>query len=105
MQNTELQMKEILSRAEKLRAGRVLKKRLLLGGGCCVLSLLLLVFVAASLPLLSVQTEDLASGAFGSLILGTPALGYVLIGILCFVLGAGTVLFCASLRRWKEYKK
>lgn len=102
MRDTELQMQEILSRAGKLRARRTLKKRLWISGGSFILSLALLVFVAACLPKLSVQTEASASGDYGSLILGRPALGYVLIGLLCAVLCAAAALFCVSLRRWKE---
>lgn len=105
MRNTDLQMQEILSRAEKLHTGRKLKKRLWLGGGCCALCLLLLIFVAACLPMISEQTEGLASGAFGSLVLGTPALGYVLVGVLSFALGVGTLWFCLNLRRWRGLGK
>lgn len=105
MRNTELQMREILSRAEKLRDRRKLQKRLWLGAGSCALSVLLLIFVAASLPALSVQTEAPASGAFGSFILGTPVLGYVLVGVLSFALGAVTLWFCMDLRRWRRLDK
>lgn len=105
MRNTELQMREILSRAEKLRARRKLQKRLWLGAGGCALSMLLLVFVAASLPALTGQTEAPVSGAFGSFILGTPALGYVLVGVLSFALGAVTLWFCMDLRRWRRLDK
>ena len=98
MRNTDEQMQEILSRAGNLRARRNLKKRLWLSGGSCVLSLALLIFVAVCLRKLSALTEASTPGEYGSLILGTPALGYVL---MCFVLGASAVLFCLSLRRWK----
>lgn len=101
MRNTDEQMQEILSRAGNLRARRNLKKRLWLSGGSCVLSLALLIFVAVCLTKLSALTEASTPGEYGSLILGTPALGYVLFGLLCFVLGASAVLFCLSLRRWK----
>ena len=105
MRNSEQQLQEVLSRAEKLRAGRTLRKKLCLSAGSCALCLALLIVTAACLPKLSAQTEASASGEFGSLILGTPALGYVLIGVLCFGLGAAAVLFALTLRRWKGREK
>ena len=105
MRNSEQQLQEVLSRAEKLRAGRTLRKKLCLSAGSFVLCLALLVLTAACLPKLSAGAEASVSGEFGSLILGTPALGYVLIGVLCFGLGAAAVLFALTLRRWKGREK
>ncbi len=101
MRDTELQMQEILSRSDALRTRRRLKKRLLLSAGGFVLCLVFLVFVAAWLPHLPELTDTSNAAQYGSLILGTPSLGYVLIGLLCFGLGAWSLLFCLSLRRWK----
>ena len=105
MRNSEQQMQEILSRAGKVRARRDLRKKLWFSAGSCALCLALLIVTAACLPKLSAQTEASAAGEFGSLILGTPALGYVLIGVLCFGLGAAAVLFALTLRRWKGREK
>ena len=79
--------------------------KLRLSAASCLLCLVLLIVTAACLPKLSVQAGISASGEYGSLILGTPALGYVLIGVLCFALGASAVLFGLALRRWKERER
>lgn len=105
MRNSEQQLQEVLSRAGKMRARRALRMKLRLSAASCLLCLVLLIVTAACLPKLSAGAEASVSGEFGSLILGTSALGYVLIGVLCFALGASAVLFGLALRRWKERER
>ena len=105
MRNSEQQLQEVLSRAGKMRARRALRMKLRLSAASCRLCLVLLIVTAACLPKLSAGAEASVSGEFGSLILGTSALGYVLIGVLCFALGASAVLFGLALRRWKERER
>ncbi len=101
MKNTDKQLREILSRKEKVRARRLLKKRICFGAGSMVLTLALMILVTAWMPKLSVRMETSSSAEYGSLILGTPALGFVLVGLLCFAFGVETTLLCLRVKQWK----
>lgn len=105
MRDTERQMAEILSRSQKVHVRRSLKKRLLFSAGSSMLCLVLLVCVGLGLPMLQEETVSAESDRFGSLILSNSALGYALIGVLCFALGTGLTQFCLTLRRWKERER
>ena len=99
MRNTDVQLQEILSRADRVRTRRTLTKRLILDGICCLSSLVLLIVVSACLPHLRAQTETASAAAMGSMILGSSRLGYVLIGVCCFALGVSVTLLCLRLRQ------
>lgn len=102
MKTIEQQMEQILSRAEKLREGRRLRRQLRICAGSLTLTLSLLILMWLWMPGQAAGAETSAVSNFGSLILGTPLLGRVLTCLLCFALGAETLLLCLLLRRWKE---
>ncbi len=101
MKNTDTQLREILSRKEKVCARRLLKKRICFGAGSMVLTLSLMILATVWMPKLSDRTEASPSADYGSLILGAPALGYVLIGMLCLALGVEATLLCLCVKQWK----
>ena len=102
MKNTDTQLREILSRKEKVCACGLLKKRFCFGAGSMILTLSLMILATVWMPKLSGRVEASSSADYGSLILGAPALCYVLIGLFCFALGVEATLLCLRVKQWKE---
>ena len=98
MRNLDEQLREIQSRSVKLKTERRDRQVLAAGGLMTCVCLILITAVALSLP----AVFDGASGGgsrYGSLILSTPAMGYVIIGVLAFLLGICVTLLCVHLAR------
>ena len=101
MRNSDMQMQEILARAERIKDKRILKNRIAADAAAGGICLLLTAVVGAMIPRLKEAAADRVGGAYGSLILGTPYLGYILIGILGFALGVCLTLLGIHIRRLK----
>lgn len=101
MKNPDTQLREILSRKEKVCARRLLKKQICFGAGSMVLTLSLMILAAVWMPKLSAWREPSSSADYGSLILNGPTLCHVLVGLLCFALGAEAILLCLRVKKWK----
>ena len=101
MKDTDKQLREILSRKEKVRARRMLKKRICFGAGNMVVTLALMILAAVWMRKLFSGMEASSSAEFGSLILNSPARGYVLIGLLCFAFGVEVTLLCLRVKQWR----
>ena len=100
MRNSDMQMHEILARAERIKHNRILKKRIAADAAACGICLLLMAAVGLTAPGLK-EAADSVGTAYGSLILGTPYLGYILIGILGFALGVCLTLLGIHICRLK----
>jgi len=97
MRNTEEQLREIRMRSEKLKQKQ--KDRKAVATGCISICACIAMIVAASLSLPSFKTSAAThSVKYGSLVISTPHLGYVVIGILAFLLGICVTLLCVRLR-------
>ena len=105
MRNTEEQLKEIVSRSEKLKQ----KQKDRRAAAACLASvcvcIALIVTVSLSLSSFS-QAAATHTGKYGSLVISTPYLGYAVIGALAFLLGICVTLLCVRLRgdknRWDK---
>lgn len=97
------QLNTILRKAEDKRAQRKRRRRILREAGLSSLCLCLIVAAARFLPRFEGTANAGAGERYGSLILSSPFVGYVVIGALSFVLGVCFTLLCLHLRR-KERK-
>lgn len=105
MRTTEQQLREILSRAESVKARRAQKRRLAIDGAAAALCLVLLLAASASLPRLPDASAQGAAVQYGSLILASGALPLVVIGVLAFALGVCVTLLCVHLRAMRERER
>ncbi len=105
MRNTERQLEEIKKRSEKLRQKQNDRRSAAAGFISVCVCIALIVTVSLSLSSFS-QAASTHSGKYGSLIIATPHLGYVVIGILAFLLGVCVTMLCVRLRgdksRWDK---
>ncbi len=105
MQSSELQLEEILRRADTLRRKKASRRAATLSAASVFVCLALIVAAAALLGGLPAAVgEDSVQTAYGSLILSSASLGYVVIGVLAFVLGVSVTLLCRALRAAKGKK-
>jgi len=98
MRNLDEQLREIHTRSEKLKKARRDRRALALGGSLSCTCLVLIVIVSLSLPSFS-DAAAAQNSRYGSLILSAPYLGYVIIGVLAFLLGICVTLLCVHLAR------
>ena len=98
MRNTEDQLREIARRADGLRRVRRDRRLLLAQGTSVAVCLVLIVAAAVFMPRFGTDSVG-GGGAYGSVILSSPALGYIVIGVLAFLLGVCATLLCLHMRR------
>ncbi len=92
-------MEEILRRADALREKKAARRAAVLSAAATAVSLALIVGAAALMSGLPVTAaEGGTETAYGSLILSSALLGYVVIGVLAFALGVCVTLLCRALR-------
>ena len=97
MRNTDEQLRQIAPRAEKRK--RTSRRTALPEALMVCASLVLIVTAALSMPNLSGSAAVSQTSQYGSLILIRPFLGYVIIGVLAFLLGVCITLLCFRLQR------
>ncbi len=105
MRNTETQLLEIRDRAEKLKKDRKKRSTQALGGAVACVCLILIAVLSRGMTNVVGKNTALIS-QYGGLILSEPKLGFVMIGILAFLLGVCVTLICVRLRdgesQWKK---
>ncbi len=104
MRTDEERIKAMHERAAQLEHERRTLGGRMLGAGCVVVCLVLVVILAVFMPGLSgvfVPAEDPGS-MNASFFAGGPAVGYIVIGILAFILGCAVTIFCYRLKKWQQ---
>ena len=102
MRSTDEQMNEITARAAKLRNKQALRRRVTAEGIACCICLALLLRAAAVMPAFETALRDSADAYYGGLLLSSPSLGYVVIGVLGFLLGICITLLCVHLHAQRK---
>ncbi len=105
MRSTDGQLWEIMKRAdhikEKRSAQRIAASFAL--ASCACMALLVVTFLY--LPGLSETATAQANGHFGSLLLNASYMGYVVVGVLAFLLGVCVTMLCLHLRRLRKKER
>lgn len=99
---TDKQFDEIMKRAGIIKEKQVLKKRMISEGVLAIACIALMILNAFYIPQVDAIQETRTEVRYGSLLLGSPYMGYVIIGILAFVLGILVALLCIN---WRENNK
>ena len=95
MRNTDEQLKEIYSRAEKIRTRRRARARMTAAVCVC---LVLIAALGFAMPPVRGELAAQEGAVYGSLAASSPALGLIVIGVLAFALGVCVTLLCVRLR-------
>ena len=103
MRSTDEQFQEILKRSDKFRERHSSRKAIITWSVAAAACAVLLVFAASLIPALSAGSSEAGFTHYGSLILDTSYMGYVVIGVLAFLLGVCVTLLCLRIR--KKQKK
>ena len=105
MRSTDEQLHEIMKRAEVIQEKNIIKRRF---RACAVASCacaVLLIIACFYIPTLSVKQEDAGMQRYGSLLLDTPYMGYVVVGVLAFILGICITLMCVQRKKLRDKEK
>ena len=102
MRSTDEQFHEIAARASKLRKARKLRRTIAAEGVSGCVCLALLIRCAVVIPSFEDAIREPAQVYYGGLLLSSPFLGHVVIGILGFLLGICLTLLCVHLRKQRK---
>ena len=105
MRTTDEQLREILKRSDQIAEKRKLRSKMLTDAISLCACIALLIMTAAFIP----RTYPLSGGNggdhYGSLILSTSYMGYVVIGVIAFVAGVFVTLLSQHYRKLKLLEK
>ena len=102
MRTTDEQLREILERADRVTAKRKLKSWILTDVASLCLCLVLLIMTATFLPGIAPSSAGAGGDNYGSLILSTSHMGYVVIGVIAFAAGVFVTLLSLHYRKLKS---
>ena len=102
MKSTDEQMNEIMRRSESLKAKKSMNDYLIGFSIAIAACLALIVLVGASIANVNPETTDNTVSQYGSLVISAPYMGYVVIGLLAFILGVLVTLLCRRIREFKQ---
>ncbi len=105
MRNTGELMRDIMARGETVGKRRAAKKMQVIYGLCACACIALLVLTGAFLPKINEAASGNVEQHYGSLILRTPYMGYVVIGILAFACGVFATLLLRTFVGNQEKKE
>jgi len=106
MRTTEeriIAMHQRAAQLERDRRNRMVRTVQAAGALAC---LLIIVLTAAAMPGLSwsLYVQTISNGMSASIFSGSSILGFLLIGIVAFLLGAAFTIFCFHLKKWQHEK-
>ena len=104
MRSTDYELKEIMKRAEDVREEKASQKASIPYALSACACIALLIVTSLKLNDLSAKSMTGANGHYGSLLLGTSYMGYVVIGVLSFLLGVFVTLFFMNITRSREWR-
>ena len=104
MRTNEERIQAMHERAHEIKAEKAGRKALILesaGFAVCFAAAILLAFLVPPMAeTLSLGPE--APGMSASIFAGTPALGYIVIAAIAFILGVTATVFSIRLKRWRD---
>ena len=98
MRTTDEQLEQVLARSEHLRSRTAARRSAVPYALACAACLALIAFVVSTMPQVGGEVAPPAGAAFGSLALGGPTMGFVLVCLLAFALGVCVTLLVVHLR-------
>ena len=102
MRSTDEQLREIGSRSRKLKVRAELRHAASLEALAACACIALMAVVGISLPTVDPASTGIEATRYGSLILTSPYMGYVVIFVLAFLLGICVALLAMHMRRMRD---
>ena len=102
MKNIDEQMQEVLRRSKDIRREKLSRRynAYMVLAACAGIAII--VFAAAFMPVISGSVKPVEESMYGSIVLVTPFLGYIVIGVLAFVLGFSVAALCIHFNKRKQ---
>ena len=101
MKSSDRQLSEILIRSDRIKTGHKIRMRAWTDAAASFACILLIAAAAFQIPRIS-EWAVLPYSRYGSLILKESHIGYVVIGILAFVLGVFITLLGLHIREYRS---
>ncbi len=105
MRSSDEQFSVILARAGRLREVQAARKAVVTCLLSCAACLALMITVICYIPRITAADITTAPAQYGSLLLGASYMGYVVVGVLAFLLGVCVTLLAKHLRRLREKER
>lgn len=102
MRSTDEHFSEIMKRAAVIKEKQILRRKLVIESVSACACIFFLVLTAFSLPRITDGADLNSQTHYGSLILQVSYMGYVIVGLLAFILGILVTLLCIH---WKKMKQ
>lgn len=105
MRDTDERMAAVNNQIAAMEKESRLRRSRWIAGVSLAVCLLLVVGLSLSMPAWSGKVASVESGDLGvaaSLLSGSSVLGYIVIGILAFLLGATMTILCFHLKKWAQ---
>ncbi len=102
MRNTDEQLAEILDRSGKISKRRNILKHIVTDAVAVVLCIIALAGTGLYIPDIANMPSGTAETQYGSFILSGQYTGYVVVGIIAFVLGIFVTLLCLHVKETKD---
>ena len=102
MRSIDEQTEEVLRRAGNIKRERIVRRITVYKIAMVCAAVAVLIIAAGLMPVISKSVPEGGETAYGSFILGSPFLGYIVIGLLAFVLGLFVAIICMRLDKKKN---
>ncbi len=99
------QLNEVIRRSEIIKNKKAYNVQVFKTTLTAVLGLAVIILAAAFMPGFITNSVTDETSDYGSLIITTPYLGYVIIGLLAFIFGVVVTLFAVKLKKLDEKRK
>lgn len=102
MRNTDDQLREIMIRADHVIERKASQKAAISYAVSACACLVLMIVTSLYIPGISTRGTALTHEQYGSLLMNTAYMGFVVIGVLAFILGVFVTLLCMQIRKMKK---
>ncbi len=107
MRTNEERIAAMHQRAGELEREARTRKARIYGAAGLTASLAAVILLAVLIPGLiqSISTDTISNTMMASIFTSSTSLGYIIVAILAFLLGAAVTIFCFRLRKWKDEER
>lgn len=103
MHQIDEQLSEVLKRTEIIKGKTQLKKHILTEVVTSVMCFAFIVLSVVNMPASGATADD--ETRYGSLILSSRNMGFIVVGVLAFIIGVCVTLLCLNWKKYNSYKK
>ena len=105
MRSTDEHLQEIMKRSRSIKEKKSLKKMVIVESMSACACLMLIIVTISFFPQITNGDNELSQAHYGSLILQTSYMGYVVVGVLAFILGVVITLLSMHWRKMQHKER